>query len=61
MVSALAALKNLATNEDSVKQIVQLGGLELTVDALKQHIDNPVSRKSGDSHLAFICSIPKGR
>jgi len=42
MASGLAALKNLATNEESVKQIVQLGGLDLTVAALKDHMDNMV-------------------
>lgn len=43
MVSGLAALRNMANNEDSVNQIVQLGGLELTVGALREHIDNAVS------------------
>lgn len=48
MISALSALKNMATNEDSVNQIVQLGGLELTVGALRDHIDNAVRIPSLD-------------
>lgn len=43
MVAAMGSLKNLATNEDSVNQIVANKGLDLTVAALRSHMDNIVS------------------
>jgi hypothetical protein len=45
----MGALKNLATNDDSVGQIVANGGLDLTVGALRVHIDNAV--RTGGGHV----------
>ncbi len=41
-VAALASLRNLANNDDSVGQIAREGGLELAAGALEQHVGNAV-------------------
>jgi hypothetical protein len=41
-VAALASLRNLANNDESVGQIAREGGLEMAVAALEQHVANAV-------------------
>jgi hypothetical protein len=58
MSAALAAVKNLALNEDSVGQIASQGGLELIITALEAHPDNPVSESVGQwAGLAYDPSV----
>lgn len=40
--AALASLRNLANNDESVGQIAREGGLEMAAAALEQHVGNAV-------------------